>query len=63
MTHIEFMEQAVSEIALDLFEMRHEDKNPIDNKTELDECISDVVFIVNTFMRKMNERMSLNAED
>ena len=62
MTHIEFMEQAVSEIALDLFEMRHEDKNPIDNKVELDECISDLVFIVNTFMRKMNEKMAPGAE-
>ncbi|CAB4145991.1 hypothetical protein UFOVP1491_15 [uncultured Caudovirales phage] len=57
MTHLEFMEQSVSEIALELFEMRHENKNPIDNRPELDECINDVVFIVNTYMRKMNERM------
>lgn len=52
-TQLEIMEEATAQVALNLFKLKHPDLEASDdsNKILMEECISDTVFIINSFMR------------
>jgi hypothetical protein len=52
-TQIEIMEEATAQVALNLFNLKHPELEASDpaNKPQMDECVSDTVFVINNFMR------------
>jgi hypothetical protein len=48
---LEIMEEATADVARNLFNMRYPEGNPLEMKKQMDECVSDTVFVINNFMR------------
>lgn len=62
-TPLEIMEEATAEVARNLFNIKYPEGNPLEMKKQMDECISDSVFVINNFMRISSSIASKDLED
>jgi hypothetical protein len=49
--NIEILEEAASQCAHNLFRIKYPDGDATQKSKEMDECISDAIFVINNFMR------------